>query len=130
MIIIKKYEAFCLIQIYNALCYNKNSELYRNKLLKYSLTFLSFDFGKQLFAFASGLLIEPFANSDSLMSCMSSSINNPKLLSLQLGNRQETVIKKYDIFIQSPSLQINKLIGGLDIQDIKIQNKSELQTKE
>lgn len=117
-----------LLDCYHSLLYDKNSELSRNKLLKLSLSFSSFDFGKQLFGFVIGLFNEPFINRWTTISCLSSIINNPKILSLKSGNRFDLIRKKYLFFEESISFQINMLISGIEVNQPLIL-KNEVQYK-
>ncbi|MBL7784700.1 MAG: hypothetical protein JNM36_02245 [Chitinophagales bacterium] len=109
--------------MFKTLLYDKDSEKHRNKLMKYAISFLSFDFGKQLYAFAAGLGNDINANMHTLISCLSSSINNPRVFSLNLNKRESLAIEKFKSFQQSDSFKINEFIKGCrSISEILIKN--------
>ncbi len=101
-----------LLYTYNSLLYNSDSVNYCQKLLKYSLTFLSFNIGKQISSFVTTLDNDEYLNRHALISCMSSQINNPRLLSLDLYYRENGIVNKTHYFDFSESFKTNRLIGG------------------
>ena len=106
-----------LLYVYNSLLYNSESINYYTKLLKYSLTFLSFNFGKQITSFVRTLDNDISSNHHALIGCISSQINNPRLLSLDLFNRGNEILIKTQYFDFSESFKTNKLIGGINNND-------------
>lgn len=103
-----------LSAMYNTLLFNQNSELYRTKVLKYALLFQSFDFGKQLVGFALELILDDNAAENSILATLSSSINNPKIISFKTYHREEVVVDKFLFLDKSPSVMVNKFIAGKD----------------
>ncbi len=111
---------------YRALLFNEESERFRSKILKYSLTFLSFNFGKQLSAFANLLVGDEYSNGHLIIGCLSSSTNNPRLLTFNLDNRNN-ILQKYNVFKDRPSFNTNLfIIGRNDENDTHI-SKNKLQ---
>ncbi len=117
-----------LFSVYNSLLYNNESETYCYKLLKYSLALLSFDFGKKLSAFVTSLGKDVLMNHHSLIGCLSSTINNPRLLNLNLDSREENFIKKNECFMVSESFKINLFINGDNSQSNLIFSQNQLQS--
>ncbi|MBC8988410.1 hypothetical protein H9X96_21885 [Pedobacter sp. N36a] len=94
------------------------SDGYRDHLLKKSLLLNGFDFGKQIYAFVSELKGQLNANRDGIISCICSPINNPKLLSLDLGDRYSNVLAKHLQLGDFLSLNVNSYISG-NVSELK-----------
>lgn len=116
-----------LHSIYKALLYNYESEKERNRMLKYSLTLQSFNFGKQLSAFGAVLSGDLFSNQHLITGSISSLINNPRLLSLNLYNREDYVIKKNSIYKELASFNTNIFVSGNSQAFALTQSKNKLQ---
>lgn len=103
-----------LFNVYESLLYNKSSETNRGKLLKYALTFMSFNLGKQLAAFATNLINDKYKNYHSLLSNLSSTINNPRILTLDLRGREKFVFSKFSKLNNSAACYVNQFITNYE----------------
>lgn len=104
-----------------------NSDIYRDQLLKKSLVLISFDFGKQLYAYASELKGLKTQNNDLIIGCLCSQTNNPRILSLKIGDRFEYLSKNFFSNELLVSSHVNTYLAGhdcsLDGFNISDQNK-------
>ncbi|MDI9871569.1 hypothetical protein [Flectobacillus roseus] len=112
--------------IFRAMLHKEDSEKFKKKIMKYAITLLSFDFGKQLFVFGLELTGDRQLNNHKLIRCLSSTINNPKILSLDLIGRERNISEKYKIFQSSISFAVNNYINGTKLEDnLKISNQNQ-----
>lgn len=92
-----------LYSVYRTLQHDRNSNEHRKKLQKYSLIFLSQDFGKQIYSFTLSLIRDSDANEFALISNLVSIFNNPRILNLDLRDRDSSVVEKFKILDYSNS---------------------------
>ncbi|NTD99923.1 hypothetical protein G6M26_30800 [Agrobacterium tumefaciens] len=114
-----------LDDLYSALLYESGSENARGHLLKHSLKYFSFDFGKQLSAFAISLENVNYSNTEFLISCLSSSFNNPKILSLNFPSRRNVLMQKSSQLYSEISSSVNNYLGGYS--DVKVKSNDPIQ---
>jgi len=110
-----------LESVYRVLLFNIDSEKHRNRLLKLSLTFLTFDFGKQISSFALSVSRDYYSNFHSIVGYLSSSINNPRLFSLNLDDRNKLHLANHESLPTSEAFRVNMFISvevGADIAGI------------
>ena len=105
--------------LYSSMQCDKNSANGLQILLKHSLTLLSFDLGKQLYAYAADLQGLQFSNNFRLISYLSSSYNDPSIINTEIKERISTIHKKYLNYSNNLYYNANSYISG----DVNIRDK-------
>lgn len=101
-----------LRNIYDSLQFNGSSQEANSKLMKLSLTFSSFNFGKQLAGFFPLLGNDNSSNRQLVTGLMHSFINNPKLIAAEMLGREVLMNKKFETFYDMPSVHVNRHISA------------------
>lgn len=116
-----------LEMLYHSLSYDKDAEKSFNNILKTCISFMSFDFAKQLNGFVrsfNGDYEVPFMS----IGYLSSTINNPRLLAHSL-TRKESVYRKYTERYDSLALQVNWTMSGDYDGDFNLNLANKVQEK-